>query len=69
MKKLSSKRENEKRLVVLSVEVNNYLRSESDKQNKSVGLILDTMMREKMKGGSSLADKVRNFIANVEGEL
>lgn len=72
MKKLSSKVENEKRLMVLSVENNNWLRSESIKQDKSVNLVVDKIIRKFIKDQndrSNLVDKIKSFIADVRGEL
>ena len=72
MKKLSSKVLNEKRLVVLSVENNNWLRSESIKQDKSVNLVVDKIIRKFIKDQndrSNLVDKIKSFIADVRGEL
>ena len=72
MKKLSSKVENEKRLMVLSVENNNWLRSESIKQDKSVNLVVDKIIRKFIKDQdtkANLVDKIKSFIADVEGEL
>ena len=72
MQKLSSKRDNRKRLLYLSVEVNDYLVEESIRQQKSVGLLLDTLVREKMNDTTRyeiLSEKVQNFIAEIEGGL